>query len=62
MVPEDASEPLWEHVVTMIYNDSNLNHDMSTGRSLTRTLHSVNKVPICWHSKKQALVKMVKIV
>jgi hypothetical protein len=31
-------------------------HDVVTGRSVTGILHLVNKTPIEWYSKKQAIV------
>ena len=34
--------------------DANLMHDLTTGGSMTGTLHFVNKTPLEWFSKKQA--------
>ena len=39
------------------YQDANLYHDIITGRSVTATLHFLNKFLIDWYSKKQATVE-----
>jgi hypothetical protein len=43
--PQDAPEPLGKHVTTTHYVDANLLHDLVTVRSVTATLHLVNKTP-----------------
>ena len=50
-------EPLGEAVITTTTIDANLNHCLATGKSLTGCLHSVNKTPVDWYSKKQAAVE-----
>ena len=50
-------EPLAKAVVTTTTMDANFNHCLATGRSLTGCLHSVNKTPVDWYSKKQARVE-----
>ena len=57
LIPEDAPEPLGKYVTTSHYVDANLMHDLVTGRSVTATLHLVNKTPSDWYSKKQATVE-----
>jgi hypothetical protein len=37
--------------------DANLMHDITSGKSVTVILHLVNKTPIDWYSKKQAMVE-----
>jgi hypothetical protein len=37
--------------------DANLLHERAMGRSVTGFLHLNNKIPMEWHSKKQATVK-----
>jgi hypothetical protein len=39
------------------YVDSNLNHDLITGQSVTGVLHFVNHTPVHWFSKKQPTVE-----
>ena len=56
-LPKDAPEPLGKYVTTTHYVDANLFHDVLTGRSVTGTLHLLNKTPIDYYSKKQATVE-----
>ena len=49
-------EPLSKAVVTTTNMDTNLNHCLATGKSLTGCLHFLNKTPGDWYSKKQATV------
>ena len=58
-LPDDMAEPLCEAVVTTTTMDANLNHCLATGKSLTGSLHFVNKTPVDWHSEKQATVETV---
>jgi len=58
MLPKDAPEPLGKQVTLPHFVDSNLMHDLSTGRSLTGILHPANKTPIERFSKKQATVEV----
>ena len=57
LTPNDASEPLGNHVVTKSYHDDNLLHNVIAGRSVTGVLHVLNKTPIDWHSKIQSTVE-----
>ena len=57
VLPADAPEPSGKFVVTISYRDANLYHNVLTGRSVTGTLHLINKTPIDWYSKKQATVE-----
>ena len=41
----------------MAFFDANLYHDLISGRSVTGTLHLVNKTPIDWYSKLQSTVE-----
>lgn len=55
---EDTPPPKAKHVVTISYHDANLYQNVITGRSVTGVLHLLNKTPIDWHSKKQAMVEI----
>jgi hypothetical protein len=57
VLPKDAPEPLGKHVTLSHYVDANLMHDITTGKSVTGILHLINKTPLDWHSKKQAMVE-----
>jgi hypothetical protein len=57
IVLQDAPEPLGKYITTTHYVDDNLMHDLVIGRSVTATLHLVNKTPLDWYSKKQATVE-----
>lgn len=56
-LPKDAPKPLGKRVVHTCYVDANLQHDLTTGRSVTGVLHFFNQTPIEWFSKKQATVE-----
>ena len=56
ILPDDMPEPLGKAVTTTTTMDTNLNHCLATGISLTGCLHFVNKTPVDWYSKKQATV------
>ena len=56
-LPDDAPTPLGKTVDTLTYIDANLYHDFTNGRSVTGTLHFLNKTPIDWYSKKQNTVE-----
>ena len=58
VIPADLPMPLGKLVTLTHYVDTNLYHDLVTGRSVTGILHLVNKTPIDWYSKKQATVEM----
>ena len=57
IIPDDIPEPLGRPVVCTSYVDANLYHDLTTGRSVTGTLHFFNRTPIDWYSKKQSTVE-----
>ena len=50
-------EPLGDAVIATTTMDANLNHYLTTGKSLTGCLHFVNKTPIDWYSKKKSTVE-----
>ena len=57
ILPDDMPESLGKAVTTATTMDTNLNDCLATGKSLTGCLHSVNKTPVDWYSKKQATVE-----
>ena len=57
ILPDDMPDPLGQAVITTTTMDANLNHCLATGKSLTGSLHFVNKTPVDWYSKKQATVE-----
>jgi hypothetical protein len=57
LIPKDAPPPLGYKVITVTYTDSNLYHDMLTGRSVTGILHLCNQTLIDWYSKSQATLE-----
>ena len=44
------------HLARLSTMDANLNHCLATGKALAGCLHSINKTPVDWYSKKQATV------
>jgi hypothetical protein len=54
VLPKDAPEPLGKHVALSHYIDTNLMHNVTTGKSVTGILYLINKTPLDWYSKKQA--------
>jgi hypothetical protein len=57
VLPKDAPELLGKYVTLSHYVDANLMHDVITGKSVTGILHLINKTPLDWYSKKQAMVE-----
>ena len=57
IIPKDAPEPLGNNITLSHFVNTNLYHDMMTGRSVTGILHFCNQTPIDWFSKKQATVE-----
>lgn len=57
LLPTDALQPKGKHVTTISYHDTNLYHNVVTGRLVTGVLHFLNKALIDWHSKKQSTVE-----
>jgi hypothetical protein len=49
--------PLGKAVRTTTFEDANLVHDLTTGRSVTGILHLINQTPIAWFSKCQGSVE-----
>ena len=47
-------ESLGRSIILTHYVDTNLYHDVLTGRSVTGILHFINHTPIAWWFKKQA--------
>ena len=57
VIPEDLPTPLGSKVVHTCYVDANSMHDITTGKSVSATLHLLNQTPIDWFSKKQGTVE-----
>ena len=57
VILEDLLTPLGSKVVHTCYVDANLMHDITTGKSVSATLHLLNQTPIDWFSKKQGTVE-----
>ena len=56
LIPMDIPEPLGNFVTTVTYGDTNLFHDLITGKSVIGILHLLNQTPIDYFSKKQSMV------
>ena len=56
-IADNIPTPLGNPVLTTTYKDANLYHDFITERAVTGILHLLNKTPIDWSSKKQAIVE-----
>jgi hypothetical protein len=58
MLPSDGPKLLGKYITLTHYDDTNLFHDIVAGHLLvTGILHLLNKTPIDWYSKNQAMVK-----
>ena len=57
IIPDDIPDPLGKSVTITTTVDANLNHCLTTGRSVTGWLHFVNHTPIDSYSKRQATVE-----
>ena len=57
IIPDDIPDPLGKPVKTTTTVDTNLNHCLATGRSVTGCLHFVNHTPVDSYSKRQAIVE-----
>ena len=57
LLPEDTLPPKGKYIVTTSYHDANFYHNGITRRSVTGVLYLLNKTPIDWYSKKQAIVE-----
>jgi hypothetical protein len=56
-LPPNMPPPRGNPVLTTTFEDANLLHDLTTGRSCTGILHLVNQTPIEWFSKLQTSVE-----
>ncbi len=56
-LPPSMPVPLGKAVRTTTFEDANLMHDLTTGRSVTGILHLINQTPIAWFSKRQGSVE-----
>ena len=56
-LPTNAPPPRGNTVQMMTYADSNLMHDITSGKSVTGIIHYLNKTPVDWYSKKQYTVE-----
>jgi hypothetical protein len=56
-VPYNMPLPRGKPVRTTTFEDANLLHDLTTGRSATGILHLVNQTPVQWFSKLQKTVE-----
>ena len=59
VIPQDIPDPLGKTVTTTTTVDTNLNHCLATGRSLTGCLHFVNHTPIGSYSKDKQQWKLL---
>ena len=55
--PWNMPAPRGDAARTVAFEDANLMHDLTTGRSATGILHTVNQTPIDWMSKRQSTVE-----
>ena len=56
-LPTHMPPPRGKPVRTSTFEDANLMHDLTTGRSVTGILHLVNQTPVEWFSKRQNCVE-----
>jgi hypothetical protein len=56
-LPTNMPPPRGKPVQTTTFEDANLLHDLTTGRSCTGILHLVNQTPVAWFSKLQKTVE-----
>ena len=56
-IPDDAPTPRGKPIVTSSFVNTNLYHDLISGKSVTGILHFFNKTPIDWYSKLQSTVE-----
>ena len=56
-IPHDIPKPLGKHVQTTHYVDTNLHHDLATGKAVTAVLHFLNQTPIDAYTKRQSTVE-----
>ena len=56
VIPIDLPTPLGKRVTHTCYVDANSMHGITTGKSVSATLHLLNQTPIDWFSKKQGTV------
>jgi hypothetical protein len=58
-LPPDITTPRGKLVRTLTYQDSNLYHDLVTGRAMSGIIHLVKQTPIASNCKKQKTVGTV---
>ena len=56
-LPYNMPVPRGKAVRTSTFEDANLLHDLTTGRSVTGIIHLINQTPIEWFSKRQDVVE-----
>jgi len=57
-----APKPMEKPATVTSFFDANLHHDLISGKSVTGTLHQLNKTPIDWCSKSQSNVETATLV
>ena len=57
LIPDDIPTPLGRNATITTFVDTNLYHDMISGRSVSGILHLINRTPLQWYSKKQGTVE-----
>jgi hypothetical protein len=57
IIPTDIPESKGKYVTLSHYFDTNLYHDMVTGRYVSAILHFLNQTPMDWYLKEQATVE-----
>jgi len=50
LINQNSPKPLGKSMLTTLFVDANLYHDLISGRSVTGILHMFNKTPIDWFS------------
>ena len=56
-IPKDIPKPLEKRLITTTFLDTNLLHDIVTGKSVTAVLHFFNTTPTDWVLKTQATIE-----
>jgi hypothetical protein len=57
LIPRDVPKALGKTVTIVTYTDTNLYHDMFTGRSVSGIPHLCNQTLVDWYSRRQATVE-----
>ena len=58
-LPTDAPPPHGKHVILSHYFDTNLIHDVLSGKAVTGVVHFWNKTPMDWYSKNKQHPKLL---